>query len=91
MLRLGITLLITGFIFLIIYGATIGPITDMTDMLVVEGTEIITTAENDNNMSTLLNFIPTLFGVLAILMFIGALIAFAANALRIEPKEERYD
>jgi len=90
MLKLGITLTITGFIFLLLYGILISPLTDITDLLVDEGDSVLTDADSQAKMNTLLEFIPTAFGVISVILFIGAAITFTANALNIEPREEKY-
>ena len=90
MFRLGITLFVMGFIILIIYGAMIGPLTDLTNTLTDTANRTMTPGTELNNLNDLERLIPTVLGVIAIIMFGGSAIAFYVNSIYKEPEEYDY-
>ena len=69
MFRLGITLFVMGFIILIIYGAMIVPLTDLTTTLSDTANRTMTPGTDLDNLNNLEQLIPTILGVIAIIMF----------------------
>ena len=90
MFRLGITLFVMGFIILIIYGAMIVPLTDLTTTLSDTANRTMTPGTDLDNLNNLEQLIPTILGVIAIIMFGGSAVAFYVNSIYKDPEEYDY-
>lgn len=91
MMKVTIGLFSSSIILLIVFLFMLSPFNDFTAILNEEGSDIIDDVGINTQMSTFLNNIPMLFGILSVLMFLGGVISFTVNALKREHEEFEYN
>lgn len=90
MIKYAITLFITAFIVLIVYGFMAQPFAIIIDELRYQGNETIGNATILAQHDSIMGFIPNLLGILCVILFIGSGILFYASITKEQREKYRY-